>query len=92
MTTTIDSAGRVVVPKALREQAGLLPNTELEIRMVDGVLLLERKSVDIRIERRDGLAILVAPAAPPKMTAEQVDAVREEIRDERYRNAGDVRR
>lgn len=81
-----------MVPKALREQAGLLPNTELEIRMLDGALVLERKSVDIRIERRDGLAILVAPAGTPKMTAEQVDAVREEIRDERYRNAGDVRR
>jgi AbrB family looped-hinge helix DNA binding protein len=36
MRTTIDKAGRVVVPAAIRERAGLTPGTELEItrRMV----------------------------------------------------------
>lgn len=31
MITTIDKAGRVVVPKAMRDRLGLAPGTELEI-------------------------------------------------------------
>jgi AbrB family looped-hinge helix DNA binding protein len=31
MKTTIDKAGRVVIPAAIRERAGLRPGTELEI-------------------------------------------------------------
>jgi AbrB family looped-hinge helix DNA binding protein len=31
MTVTIDKAGRIVVPKELRQRLGLGPNTELEI-------------------------------------------------------------
>jgi len=38
MRTTIDSAGRLVVPKTLREQLGFSPGTELEVTAVDGHL------------------------------------------------------
>lgn len=36
MKTTIDKAGRVVIPAAIRERAGLRPGTELEV-VVDDV-------------------------------------------------------
>lgn len=38
MRTTIDAAGRLVVPKRLREQLGFTVGTELEITAVDGHL------------------------------------------------------
>lgn len=38
MRTTIDMAGRLVVPKPLREELGFGPGTELEMRAVDGHL------------------------------------------------------
>ncbi|MGO9973803.1 MAG: AbrB/MazE/SpoVT family DNA-binding domain-containing protein [Solirubrobacteraceae bacterium] len=38
MRTTIDMAGRLVVPKTLREQLGFAPGTELELTAVDGHL------------------------------------------------------
>jgi AbrB family looped-hinge helix DNA binding protein len=40
MTVTIDKAGRIVVPKELRQRLALRPNTELEIvEQPNGVLL-----------------------------------------------------
>jgi AbrB family looped-hinge helix DNA binding protein len=42
MRSTIDKAGRVVIPAAIRERAGLTPGTELEITVDD---------VGVRIER-----------------------------------------
>lgn len=38
MRTTIDVAGRLVVPKALREQLGFAPGAELVLTAVDGHL------------------------------------------------------
>lgn len=38
MRTTIDMAGRLVVPKALRDQLGFSAGSELELNAVDGHL------------------------------------------------------
>ncbi len=42
MRSTIDKAGRVVIPAAVRERAGLVPGTELEISLDDSVVRIER--------------------------------------------------
>jgi AbrB family looped-hinge helix DNA binding protein len=33
MITTIDAAGRIVIPKALRDSAGLVPGAELRVEL-----------------------------------------------------------
>ncbi len=38
MRTTIDAAGRLVVPKRLRDELGFSAGTELELEAVDGRL------------------------------------------------------
>jgi AbrB family looped-hinge helix DNA binding protein len=38
MRTTIDAAGRLVVPKPLRDELGFAPGAELEVTAVDGHL------------------------------------------------------
>lgn len=38
MRATIDSAGRLVVPKRIREELGFAPGSELELTVVDGHL------------------------------------------------------
>lgn len=38
MRTTIDAAGRMVVPKLLREELGFTAGAELDARVVDGRL------------------------------------------------------
>jgi len=42
MRSTIDKAGRVVIPAALRERAGLTPGSELEITADELGVRLER--------------------------------------------------
>jgi AbrB family looped-hinge helix DNA binding protein len=42
MRTTIDKAGRVVIPASVRERAGFAPGTELEITVDEFGVRLER--------------------------------------------------
>jgi AbrB family looped-hinge helix DNA binding protein len=70
MRTTIDAAGRLVVPKPLREQLGFEPGTELELQAVDGrleVLVPTRVRVE---EAPDGIRFTAE--AGDKLTAAQV--------------------
>ena len=43
MKTTIDKAGRVVIPASIRERAGFKPGTELEVIMDDVSVRLIRR-------------------------------------------------
>ena len=51
---TVDATGRVVIPKAIRDAAGLTVGAPLDIRLVDGevVVSLRRPEVAIRMVRR----------------------------------------
>ena len=49
MRTTIDKAGRVVIPAALRERAGLAPGSELEITEDELGLRLTRTAARPRL-------------------------------------------
>lgn len=65
MITTIDKAGRVVIPAAVRERAGFEPGTELDV-LVDefGVKLVRRVSPPaLRRVRGRWLAQPTAPKA-----------------------------
>lgn len=72
MRTTIDMAGRVVVPKALREELGLTGGQELEIAVRDGRLELEPPPLPMHLERRGAALVAVADAPVPPLTASQV--------------------
>jgi len=49
MRTTIDKAGRVVIPAAMRERAGLSPGAELEIMEDELGIRLERVAAGPRL-------------------------------------------
>ena len=76
MNTTIDSSGRIVVPKKLRERLGLSGGEALEIRERDGVLELEPAPTPMKLERRDGALVAVPDRELPELTA---DVVREAL-------------
>jgi AbrB family looped-hinge helix DNA binding protein len=84
MTTTIDSAGRVVIPKALRDQVGLFPGTEIEIQIRNGQLQIEPVA-SITVEKRGRFFVAVAPPGTPAVEPAAVDAFVNELREGRIR-------
>jgi len=66
MRTTIDSGGRVVIPKSIRERLGLLPGSEVELAEGDGRVEISPALAPIEVvevhgrlvARGDGLPVL----------------------------------
>jgi AbrB family looped-hinge helix DNA binding protein len=81
MRTTIDRAGRIVVPKALRDQLSLTPGLELELTASEGHLEIEPVSTPMRLERRDGRLVAVAEAVVPPLTEQELRATLELVRE-----------
>ena len=56
MDVTLAERGQIVIPKEVRDAMGLKPGSKLQIRMVDGLLLIEKK-VTLDLSRWVGKAI-----------------------------------
>lgn len=63
MRTTIDKAGRVVIPAAVRERAGFTPGTELEISVDDTGVRIERVAPGPKLVKV-GRRLVARPTAP----------------------------
>lgn len=63
MRTTIDKAGRLVIPAAVRDRAGLTPGTTIEISVDDAGVRLERVAPGPRLVRV-GKRLVARPTAP----------------------------
>lgn len=83
MTSTIDSAGRLVIPKDARRQAGLQPGMPLEIRVRDGRIEIEPAPVAIKLAKRGRFHVAVSTHAAGVLTDEVVERTRHSIRRER---------
>jgi AbrB family looped-hinge helix DNA binding protein len=62
MRSTIDKAGRVVIPAAVREKAGLTAGTELEITVDDTGIRIERVAPGPRLVKV-GRRLVARPTA-----------------------------
>ena len=72
MKTAIDAAGRIVVPKSLRDELGFRPGVTLEIYASDGALCIEPVPTPVTLVRR-GKRLVAKPATRlPKLTQEMV--------------------
>jgi AbrB family looped-hinge helix DNA binding protein len=80
MKTTIDGAGRIVVPKPLRQALGLKPGQSLEISAGDGRLEIEIAATPVKLQKRGKGVVAVPDAELPPLTAEQVRETLERVR------------
>ncbi|MGI8685435.1 MAG: AbrB/MazE/SpoVT family DNA-binding domain-containing protein [Acidimicrobiales bacterium] len=72
MRTTIDGAGRVVVPKSIRDSLGLAAGQPLEIIERNGAAELRPVGRRVWIEERDGAFVAVTEEPVPPLTTDEV--------------------
>jgi AbrB family looped-hinge helix DNA binding protein len=80
MRTTIDSAGRVVVPKAIRQELGLTGGQEVEVTARDGRIEIEVAPVPMRLEPRGTGIVAVPDRELPVLSVEAVRQALERLR------------
>jgi AbrB family looped-hinge helix DNA binding protein len=83
MTATIDAAGRLVIPKALRERAGLTPGTRVDFRFHEGTIEITPAEAEVRWETRHGIQFPVPPDDAPDLSVEEIRDVIDAVRSER---------
>lgn len=89
MRISIDGAGRLVLPKSIRESAGLYAGAELEVNLLDGdVIELHPAPRRVRIEQRGHLFVAVPLDPGPELAAEVAQATLDTLRRERLRDQG----
>jgi AbrB family looped-hinge helix DNA binding protein len=80
MKATIDAAGRIVVPKALRVALGLRPGQPLEVRVAEGRLEIEVAPTPMQLRKRGKGMVAVPDEVLPALTAEIVRETLERVR------------
>ena len=80
MRTTIDRAGRVVIPKSLRDALRLTDGAAVEIRLEEGRILLEPAPVTKKVVDGPHGVVLRADEGVPRLTVDEVRVVLEDLR------------
>ena len=79
--TTIDSAGRLVLPKAVRDEAGILPGMTLRITVQAGKVEIEPLPREVKIVQRGPLWIAVPTEEGPQLSEATVEQALREVRE-----------
>jgi AbrB family looped-hinge helix DNA binding protein len=80
MRISIDAAGRIVVPKPLRQMLDLKPGQILEIRAGDGRLEIELAATPMTLKHRGKSVVAIPNRELPILKAEEVRETLERIR------------
>jgi AbrB family looped-hinge helix DNA binding protein len=81
MAITMDAAGRIVIPSQIRREAGLQPDTPLEIRWRDGVIEIEPQPLPVTLERRGRLLVASPSGRVGPLRATTVERARRRLNE-----------
>jgi AbrB family looped-hinge helix DNA binding protein len=83
MKTTIDAAGRLVIPQEIRREAGLKPGTPLDVRWRDGRIEIEPAPLAVKLVRKGRLLVAVPQGQVGPLRVETVERTRRRLQRER---------
>lgn len=81
MTITMDAAGRIVIPSEIRREAGLQPDTPLDVRWRDGVIEIEPRPLPVRLERKGRLLVAKPAVRVERLRASAVEGTRRRLNE-----------
>jgi AbrB family looped-hinge helix DNA binding protein len=79
MRTTIDAAGRLVIPKEIRNRAGLRPGMLLDVRWHDGLVEIEPALAAVTLVRKGRFVVAAPRDDGPVLTTAEVEGTREAV-------------
>ncbi len=79
MTTTMDAAGRLVIPRDIRREAALEPGTPLEVRWRDGIIEIEPQPANVTLVRKGRLLVARPEAKLPLLRTATVERTRRTV-------------
>ncbi len=80
MKTTIDPAGRLVIPKRIRDRLGLRGNEQVEITERDGRIEIEPASTEVELVREGSVLVARPDRVLPPLTDEIVRETLDRVR------------
>lgn len=85
MVTTMDAAGRLVIPSAIRREAALEPGVPLEVRWRDGVIEIEPQPLPVTLQRKGRLLVAAPVGRVRRLQAKTVERTRRDLAARRGR-------
>ena len=85
MLTTMDSAGRLVIPSEIRREAALEPGVPLEVRWRDGVIEIEPQSLAVTLKRKGRLLVASPTGKATTLRTATVERTRRDLATRRGR-------
>jgi AbrB family looped-hinge helix DNA binding protein len=85
MITTMDSAGRLVIPSEIRREAALEPGVPLEVRWRDGIIEIEPQSLAVTLKRKGRLLVASPAGKSTTLRAATVERTRRDLATRRGR-------
>ena len=79
MKATMDTAGRLVIPRAIREQAGWSPGTPLEVRWQEGQIVIAPAPRPVTLVRKGRFVVALPQEAGPVLTMQTVEETRDAV-------------
>ena len=81
MQTTIDAAGRIVIPKSVREAAGLQPDVPVDVVYRDGHVEIAPVPRQVAIAKVGRVAVARAAGPSEPLRASTVEKTRRQLRE-----------
>lgn len=85
MITTMDAAGRLVIPREIRREAALEPGAPLEVRWRDGIIEIEPQPLAVTLERRGRLLVASPTGTVGTLLTSAVERTRRDVAARRGR-------